>query len=150
MHTILGLQAGAPTFCSIRRPDLVAKLDKFEGTVKNCAGGPTPWKSWLSCEESVVENGAVDKDKVLKMDAAHGYIFDVPSTGIATPVPLKAMGRFVHEAIAIDPKTGVVMKPKIALRPAFIDSFLYTREVDRRWKTSDAFGARYPRSDPQG
>jgi secreted PhoX family phosphatase len=40
----------------------------------------------------------------------HGYIFEVPATaeGPVTPVPLKAMGRFVHEALAVDPATGIV------------------------------------------
>ena len=40
----------------------------------------------------------------------HGYCFEVAASanGVVAPEPLKAMGRFVHEAIAVDPKTGVV------------------------------------------
>ena len=74
------------------------------GTVRNCAGGPTPWNSWITSEESVVRVG----DKAAR---DHGYNFDVPARekmGLVTPIPLKAMGRFNHEAVAVDPKSGVV------------------------------------------
>jgi secreted PhoX family phosphatase len=40
----------------------------------------------------------------------HGYVFEVPATadGPVDPFPLKAMGRFVHEAVAVDPQSGIV------------------------------------------
>lgn len=83
------------------RMRLVRDHASLAGTIRNCAGGPTPAGSWLSCEETYTG---------LEVDRPHGYVFEVPADadGPADPVPLKAMGRFTHEAVAVDPATGIV------------------------------------------
>ena len=83
---------------------VVRQFLSLTGTLKNCAGGLTPWGSWITCEETTDR-----ASKTLAQD--HGYNFEVPVTAKPTltkAVPLKAMGRFNHEAVAVDPKTGIV------------------------------------------
>ena len=74
------------------------------GTLRNCSGGATPWGSWVSSEEMVVGRGELGAQR------EHGYNFEVPAaaTALVDPVPLTAMGRFYHEAVAVDPATGIV------------------------------------------
>ncbi|MFE7812411.1 alkaline phosphatase PhoX [Streptomyces sp. NPDC057433] len=63
----------------------------LSGTRQNCAGGSTPWNTWLSCEE-------VDR----------GYVYETDPWGTKAAVHRDAMGRFKHEAAAADPVRRVV------------------------------------------
>ncbi len=63
----------------------------LSGARQNCAGGATPWETWLSCEE-----------------VSRGYVYETDPTGGANALRRDAMGRFKHEAAACDPTRQVI------------------------------------------
>ena len=117
-----------------REGDVDRSWASLSGTVRNCAGGPTPWGSWLTCEETLAAPAPRPT-----AHAPHGYIFEVPAFGTADPTPLKAMGRFSHEAVAIDPDTGIVYETEDAdTARASTGSCPTTRATRRRRHAADA------------
>ncbi len=70
---------------------VVAASSILSGTTNNCAGGPTPWGRWLSCEE---------------FDG--GRVWECDPLGVAPAVVRPALGVFNHEAAAVDPDRGHV------------------------------------------
>jgi len=98
--------AGGGTTTIVVDPRWRVPLRQFvslSGTSTNCAGGPTPWGSWITCEETTRGEGD-------GFTRSHGYCFEVPAAAdtLVPALPLPHLGRFVHEAAAVDPRTGIL------------------------------------------
>ena len=93
--------------------ELLGSWVSLNGTSVNCAGGPTPWGTWLSAEETV--NGPdlgpdfTGSDGPASLEK-HGYLYEVdPSWGpseFPASTPIRSAGRFAHEAVAFDKTTN--------------------------------------------
>jgi secreted PhoX family phosphatase len=91
----------------------VSEYVSLAGTHNNCAGGRTPWETWLTCEET--------ESSPSGSSVRHGYVFEVDpydQDANRDPKPIKALGRYAHEACAVDPHTGAIYLTEDASNPS--------------------------------
>jgi uncharacterized protein len=105
-------RGGTTTIEVDRDGNRIREYVSLAGTHNNCAGGRTPWETWLTCEET--------ESSPSGSSLRHGYVFEVDpydQDANRDPKPIKALGRYAHESCAVDPHTGAIYLTEDAASP---------------------------------
>lgn len=124
---------GTSTLTVDRDGQRLGSYTSLAGTDNNCAGGITPWGTWLTCEETERKANTLIGGRRLQKD--HGFVFEVDPTNREanlgrSPLPLPFLGRYAHEAVAVDPDSHQIYLTEDAVNP----NGLYYR-----WTPPDGF-----------
>jgi secreted PhoX family phosphatase len=116
-----GALGGTSTVHTTLHGEVQHSFASLSGTQMNCSGGRMPWGSWVTCEETVngydvfddftrAGNPGNEQTYVqnARLQQIHGFIFEVPADGEASAVPIRNAGRFPHESVAWERRTGAL------------------------------------------
>jgi uncharacterized protein len=103
-YDALGVGGTVSVLFDTHTGEMVRDWVSFAGSTTNCAGGNAYRDAgWFTCEETVVGPNEGWEQK-------HGYVFLVGTKAdtATASVPLTRLGRFAHEAAAVDPANGLI------------------------------------------
>ncbi len=130
-----GARGGTSTIEVDEDGGLIDAYTSVAGTDNNCAGGVTPWGTWLTCEET--ERVAGEEPVAGRpLEEDHGFVFEVdPRSQRAnlgrSPIPLTFLGRYSHEAVAVDPVRHTIYLTEDAATP---NGLYYRWKPPRRFR----------------
>ncbi len=105
-------RGGTTTIEVDRHGNRISERVSLAGTHNNCAGGRTPWDTWLTCEET--------ESSPSGSTIRHGYVFEVDpydDKANRSPKPIKVLGRYAHESCVVDPDEGRIYLTEDATAP---------------------------------